>query len=111
MPMREMVVVLKAFSEAATAAAAGCIRARFKVLAALPPRVLIVQPATPEDLAALLTAEGVADVAAGPEVLNPTPPMNDGEQLFVAGWVARGVKSGPPTGEGREGVSPEWRSV
>ncbi len=52
--MREIFVVSKAFSEAASATAADRIRARFKVRAAL------------------RTAEGVAAVAADPEGLNPT---------------------------------------
>jgi len=89
--------------------AADRVRARFEVVAALPPRLLVVQLAA-DDLAALQRIGGIAAIAADPVGLNVTPPLSEAEQLFTAGWVARGVKSGPRAGDGLSWDAPGFEA-
>lgn len=103
--MVEMLVVLKVGSDAAGDDAEGRLRARFAVVAALPPRLLVVQ-LVENELAALQHFDGVEAVGADPAGLDITPPLSEVETLFVAGWAARGEKSGPRAGEGNSWDAP-----
>ncbi len=103
--MVEMLVVLKVGADPTEDEAVARVRARFAVVAALPPRLLVVQLAENE-LAALRNFDGVAAVVIDPGGLGITPPLSEGERLFAAGWAARGEKSGPRAGEGKAWDAP-----
>lgn len=103
--MVEMLVVLKVGPDPAGRDVADRVRARFAVVAAMPPRLLVVQ-LVENELAALQHLDGVEAVAVDPAGLDITPPLSEVETLFTAGWAARGEKSGPRAGEGKSWDAP-----
>jgi hypothetical protein len=103
--MMEMLVVLKIGPDPAGGGVADRVRTRYTVVAALPPRLLVVQLADNE-LAALQHLDGVETVTVDPAGLDISPPLSEVERLFAAGWAARGSKSGPRTGEGKAWDAP-----
>jgi hypothetical protein len=77
----------------------------WRVVASLPPRVVLVQ-IDDANLAALKSRADVAattTAAAQAESLQVTPPLSDTEQLFAAAWAARGKKS-----QTRRGDALDW---
>ncbi len=103
--MIELFVVLQIVSGAVGSDAADHIRARYEVVATLQPRLLVVRLAV-DDLAALKGLAGIAAVAADTSELDVTPPLSEAERLFVAGWAARGIKTGPRAGDGQAWDAP-----
>ncbi|MBW4659775.1 MAG: hypothetical protein KME15_13945 [Drouetiella hepatica Uher 2000/2452] len=105
MAMIEVFVILQVVVSSVSGEAADRVRTHFEVTAALPPRILIVQIPI-ADLTALQELDGVAAVATNSDQLNVTPPLSETERLFIAGWMARGVKSGPRAGDGQAWDAP-----
>ncbi len=103
--MVEMLVILKVSPDPAGGDVADRLRTGFTVVAALPPRLLVVQIAENE-LAALQHLDGVEAAIDDPSGLNITPPLSEAERLFAAGWAARGDKSGPRAGAGKAWDAP-----
>nr|WP_315246783.1 hypothetical protein [uncultured Albidiferax sp.] len=78
----------------ATAADGQRLRAQWPVVAALPPRLLVLRlPA-----AAHLPGTVPLDQA--------DPPLTESEQLFAAAWAAQGHKSAPRPGDGADWDAP-----
>ena len=107
--MIEMFVVLQTVLGEVAGAAADRVRARYEVAATLPPRLLVVRLAV-GDLAALQGLDCVVAVTANPAELNITPPLSEAERLFLSGWAARGVKSGPRAGDGQAWDAPGFET-
>ncbi len=103
--MVEMLVVLQIVSGVVVDDAVDTIRARYEVVAALPPRLFVVRLAV-DDLVALQGLDGVSAVTDDPNEVNVTPSLSSAERLFAAGWAARGIKSGPRTGDGQAWDAP-----
>lgn len=103
--MIELFVVLQIVSGAVVGDAADHIRTRYEVVATLLPRLLVVRLAV-DDLAALQGLAGIAAIAADTGELDVTPPLSEAERLFVAGWAARGIKTGPRAGDGQTWDAP-----
>lgn len=106
MPVKTLIEVFVVLQMGA-AEAPERVRARFEVVAALPPRLLVVQMFS-SDLAALQKFDGVAAVSSKLSELDVKPALSETERLFVAGWMARGVKAGTRPGEGKEWDAPEF---
>ena len=96
MAIVEMLVVLQM---AAAPGLAEEIRSRCDVVAAMPPRLFVVE-IDETSAAALASWAGVAAVVTDPQVIDVTPPLTEGERLFAAGWATKGVKKGERAGEG-----------
>ena len=81
---------------------------RWRIVGALPPRLLLVQIDPGELAAARAHAAVAAIVTDRPKAaaLRSTPPLNDAEALFVSAFAAQGSKSGPRPGEGLDWDSP-----
>nr|WP_315191252.1 hypothetical protein [uncultured Albidiferax sp.] len=77
-----------------TAADSQRLRAQWPVVAALPPRLLVLR--LPD--AAHLTGTVPLDQA--------DPPLTESEALFAAAWAAQGHKSAPRPGDGADWDSP-----
>ena len=81
---------------------------RWHIVGALPPRLLLVHleaaelPTVQADAAVAHVVSERAQAAA----LQPVPPFDEAETLFVAAFAAGAAKSGPRAGQGLDWDSP-----
>ncbi len=77
-----------------TAANSQRLRAQWPVVAALPPRLLVLRLPSPAQLPGTVPLD------------QADPPLTETEQLFAAAWAAQGQKSAPRPGDGANWDTP-----
>lgn len=109
--MEEALLVLQAGQTPVSCQAClDVVRSQAALTARMGPRICVVR--APSAAMAGLRAQngvqfvirrGAADAVQGAAAI---PDLDEGERLFVAGWLAQGAKSGPRAGAGQDWDAP-----